>query len=167
MSEATTKSVNPKQLVGLIKDADQKKSKMQSISGELGERVKNAVENGHLHKGAFGLMVKLYRMEEDRRADFIRSIILYLDICREQSLFGQEHVSDLVDDADLADMARGDGVADEGERDPDTEAAEANAAALEGGIKELDPEDAHPTVKAGRKRKGVQGGEATGSYRVQ
>lgn len=98
MSESSSdRTVAPKQLVALIKDADQKKTKMQSIAGEIGARVKAAVENGNMHRGAYALMVRLYRMDEERRNDFIRSIQLYLDICAEEGLFGDEHVGDLAD----------------------------------------------------------------------
>lgn len=153
--------VAKKQLIALIRDADQKKDKMQSISGELGERVKTAVENGHLHKGVFALCVKLYRMEEDKRNDFLRQMPLYLDMCREEGLFGSEHVGDLVDEAQRAD--------DEPDRDEDAEAAERNAAALKAGIKPLDAQEAEfddaTSAKPSRRTRPV--GDAPASTRIQ
>lgn len=148
MSETSSdRTVAPKQLVALIKDADQKKTKIQSISGEIGARVKAAVDDGNMHRGAYALMVRLYRMDEERRNDFIRSIQLYLDICREEGLFGSEHVGD------LADMAAGnDGEDDDDPRpaflknkhaDPDAEHVETNIERL-GGIKGLPGADAKP-----------------------
>lgn len=149
MSETSSdRTVAPKQLVALIKDADQKRTKIQSISGEIGARVKAAVENGNMHRGAYALMVRLYRMDEERRNDFIRSIQLYLDICSEEGLFGDEHVGD------LADMAASEGPTDDDDdprpallknkgADPDAEHVATNVERL-GGIKGLPGADAKP-----------------------
>ena len=151
MSEEASKVVNPKQLVALIKDADQKKTRMQSISGEIGQRVKDATENGHLHRGAYALMVRLYRMDELKREDFIRQFNLYVDMCRENELFGTEHTGDLVDMA---------AEASEQDNDPDADAAERNEALLRDGISELkEPEDAHLHVS-------TNVGDEPGSYKL-
>ena len=139
MSEETSRAVAPKQLVALVKEAHQKKTRVQSINGELGARVKAAVDNGHLHRGAYALMLRLYRMDEERRDDFIRSIQLYLDICRDEGLFGEEHVGDLVDKAEAEAPAV----------DEDEAAAEKNAKLLRKGIKKLD-----------------DGADAPGTYKV-
>eukprot|EP01037_Dinobryon_pediforme_P011876 gene11876-11967_t len=154
MSEDTTKIVNPKQLVALIKDSDQKKTRMQSISGEIGQRVKEATENGHLHRGAFALMVRLYRMDELKREDFIRQFDLYVDMCRENELFGTEHTGDLVDMAANANDS-------EQENDPDAEAAERNEALLRGGISELKEPDEEPHLRVTKTI-----GDAPGTYKV-
>jgi len=64
----------PKKLfTALIQDASQKRQKIQSISGELGARIKNAVEEANLNRAAFSLCRRLYDMEEDKRNDFLRS----------------------------------------------------------------------------------------------
>lgn len=132
--DAVQRTVAPKQLIALIKEADQKKTRMQSLSGELGERVKAAVENGHLHKGAFGLCVKLHRMDDLKRADYIRSVRLYLDICEQEQLWGSVHTGDLATMADQAD-----------EEGADEKAAKENSKKLRKGIKPLEGGDAPGT----------------------
>ena len=129
-AEPSARQISAKQLIALINDADQKKTRMASISGELGERVKSAVDNGNLNKKAFGLAVSVYRMSEESRSAFLGAFFLYIDMMREAGMFGDEHVGD------LADMA----AAPEDERDLDAEAGDANAALLAKGIKPL-PED--------------------------
>ena len=171
-SESTAdRTIAAKQLVALIRETDQKKTKIASITGELGERIKSATENGNLHKACFGLMVKLYRMDEDKRDDFLRQFPLYVDICREGNLFGQEHVGDLVEDAQASDrLAKRDAVAGEV-----ADIVDANTMALEGGIRQL-PEDealkdfdddAAPKPSRRAKRNGgLPGAEASGGYKV-
>lgn len=149
MSETSAdRTVAPKQLVALIRDADQKKTKMQSIAGEIGARVKAAVENGNMHRGAYALMVRLYRMDEERRNDFIRSVQLYLDICREEGLFGDEHVGDLADMAGGVDDEDGDDprpafLKNKHAQDADDQVA-TNVDRLTAGIKGLPGADAKP-----------------------
>lgn len=156
MSEPTTKLVNAKQLVALLKDADQKKTRVASINGELGERIKAAVEDGNLHRQLFGLMLKLSRQDEIKRNDFLAQFPEYVRMCREAGLFGQEHAGDLLDQ--------------EPEKDPDEAAAEANTKALEKGISKLSDEDRsfddETSSKPSRRRRGVSG-DAPASYRVQ
>ena len=116
--------------------AAQARISLSAIAREGGEA---AVDNGHLHRGAYALMLRLYRMDEERRDDFIRSIQLYLDICRDEGLFGEEHVGDLVDKAEAEAPAV----------DEDEAAAEKNAKLLRKGIKKLD-----------------DGADAPGTYKV-
>lgn len=156
--------VAKKQLVSLLKDHHLKKKRSQSIAGEIGERVKNAVENGNLHRGVYSLMLKLYGMDEVKRNDFLRLFPLYVDMCREEGLFGSEHVGDLLDEKQGED---------EPGRDEDAEAAERNAAALEKGIKPLDEDgdkefdDSTSSKPSRRKAKGAgDGAEASGSYTI-
>ena len=56
--DSAERTVSPKQLVALIREASNKKSKIATLAGELGERVKNACENAHLHRGAYALSVE-------------------------------------------------------------------------------------------------------------
>lgn len=130
MPDKTTFQVTPKkQFLALLKEADQKKDKLQSISGELGARIKEASENGHLNRGAFGLMVKLHRMEEDKRADFLRSFDAYREFAGEAQLWGSEHVGDLVDEAQRDEAAE--------QQAADEAQVAANVEALEQGITPL------------------------------
>lgn len=139
MTEAkTTFQVTPaKQFLALVKEANLVTKKVASINGEIGERVRHAIDNAHLHRSAFGLVRKLVRMDEDKRDDFLRSFDAYRDYAVEAQLFGSEHVDD------LADMAqRGDGFTiqdaeHEAQRQADADQVAANVEALNGGIKPL------------------------------
>lgn len=98
-TETSTERATPaKQLLALIAAKNSAVAKTASISGEIGERIKNAAENGHLHRKAFAVVAAADRMEEDRRNDFVRSLRLYLDIC-EHHWDGEGHVGDLADQA--------------------------------------------------------------------
>jgi hypothetical protein len=121
------RTVAPDYLVGLVREVSLKKTRQQSIAGEIGQRVKEAAENGHLHRGAFSLLLKLHRMDEQKRDDFIRAFGLYLDIAEDKNLWDDgAHVGDLADLAQKAAAA-------------DAVAAESNAVALEKGISKLEP----------------------------
>ena len=72
---------------------------MQSEAGALGEEIKDAVENKHLHAGALKIVVRLARMDAVKRDDFWRSLQLYWDYGIEGGLFGAQHVGDLVEQA--------------------------------------------------------------------
>jgi hypothetical protein len=155
--EGTTKIVNKKQFLALLKDADQKKTRVASINGELGERIKEASESGHLHRQLFGLMLKLSRQDELRRNDFLAQFPIYVEMCRDGGIFGQEHAGDLVADAEKAAAK---------EEDADAAAVEKNAKAIENGIGELKEDgDASKVTPIGKRKGGV--GEAPGSYKLQ
>jgi uncharacterized protein (UPF0335 family) len=165
MSTATETSVDrtvaPKQLIALIKDAEQKGKRIQSISGELGERVKNAVENGHLHRGAFRLMLRLYKMDEEKRGDFMRSIGLYMQICHEEGLFGRETGDMFEGNDEAANEPEADESApnEHGSVSADSEAGQE----ILSGIKPLD-EEAPKRARRSRKKAALEGAEAEGSY---
>jgi hypothetical protein len=104
MAERAEKIVNAKQLAALVRESCSVKDRTSSITGTFGERVKTAVENGHLNRKAFAVVAGLARMKDDVARDrAIRDIPLYIDMLREQGLFPAEHVGDLVDAAEAAD----------------------------------------------------------------
>ncbi|WP_018407907.1 hypothetical protein [Methylocystis rosea] len=165
MSE-TEKLVNKKQFGALIKAADQAKTKVASVNGEIGERIKHAVENGNLHAGAFKAILKLYRMDSEKRDAWLRSFDAYRDMAGELNLF-EEHVGD------LDDMAR---------RDTQKEAEEAEAAQvaenverLENGISQLSDEErefddatsSKPSRRRAKKSEDDGADEKAGTYSYQ
>lgn len=153
--EKVTKLVNAKQLVALLRDASNKKTKVAEINGEIGERIKNAAENGNLHKGLFGLMLKLSRMDELKRNDFLDQFPEYVRMCREAGLFGQEHVGDLLSDKEPT------------QEELDAEAAAANAEAIEKGITPIpDAEFDDSTSSRPSRRRAAVDGDAPGGYKV-
>jgi hypothetical protein len=157
------RTVAPKQLIALIQEAHRERGKISTISGALGERVKLAIDNGHLHRGAFALSVRLYKMDELKREDFLRQIDLYVDICRAGGLFGAEHAGDLVEDAEREQEAQAEADADAGEGEPVPLSAAAKA--VQKGIKQLAPKRRGRPPGSGKK--GLDGAEATSGTRVQ
>lgn len=104
--------VAPKELVlSLVRRINENKTRVQSLNGEIGAEVKEAVENKHLHSGAMKAVAKLVRMDPEKRDDFLRAYRRYFDYAQEAKLFGAAHVGDLVDDAESAQQPLGDVVA--------------------------------------------------------
>lgn len=112
-----------------MRDGDACKTKCSSIADTFGERVQDAAENKHLHRGAFKLCLKLFRMDAEKREDFVRSLNLYIYMCGEQGLW-ETHEGDFVDKAEAA-------------KDVSADAVETNVTRLNGGITKLEPEDAN------------------------
>ncbi len=163
-------ATNKKQFLALLKEVDLKKDKSASVAGEIGERIKHAVENAHLNRAAFGMIMRLYRMDEEKREDFIRSFDLYREYCEEAKLFGEEHTGDFFDDKETDDTG------DKAEPDTaesDAEVGAKNAAKVAEGIRELTPEerefDDATSSKPSRRRQAdpLSGAETTGSYKYK
>ncbi|MDJ0449221.1 hypothetical protein [Methylocystis sp. JR02] len=157
MTEGTEKLVNKKQFGALIKAADQAKTKVSSINGEIGERIKNAADNANLHPAAFKMILKLYRMDPEKRDAFLRNFDAYRDLASELNLF-EEHAGDI---DDLARKA----AAEEAEREEAEEAQVAdNVHRLETGIQPL-PEEARDKPSRRRQKKDDKpDDEAPGTY---
>jgi hypothetical protein len=162
MAEDTSERATPaKQVIALIKAKNTAHTRVQSINGEIGERLRHAKDNAHLNLQAFGLISKLARMDEEKRNDFLRAFDLYRDYAEEANLFGEEHVGDLLD-----------GAKGEDDSDPDADASSANVVALERGIKALSDEerefDDQTSSKPSRRRQkeALDGADAPGTYKV-
>jgi hypothetical protein len=85
-------------VLSLIRQTNETKTRMQSEAGVLGEAIKSAAENGHLHPGALKFIARLARMDELKRNDFRRALALYDDYAVAGGLFsGGQH--DLIDRA--------------------------------------------------------------------
>lgn len=153
--ESVDRTVNAQYFASLVRKVDENKTKSAAISQDTSELVRAAVDNDNLHRGAFGLIVKLRRMDEYKRNDFLRQFELYLDIAREQKLFGSEHVGDLVDATRAAE--------------PEEDVGEKNAEMLAKGIKQLpDDESAdEPAPPAKPPRRTAAVGDAPATTRFQ
>jgi len=151
--EKTTAITNAKQLIALAKAFNQTKSKIGSINGEIGERIGHAVENANLHAGAFKFCCSLARKhekDEHKANEFWRMCQIYHEEFEKAGLFGEQHVGDLVEDAESGDTGDAD--------------ADRNAKAIQNGIGEL-PEDDGKKPSLRSVKGGV--GEAPGSYKLQ
>jgi hypothetical protein len=101
--EAVERAMGQKQHNSLLREVALKKTRVKSLNDEIGQRVAEAVENGHLHKGAFGLMVRINAMEEEKRNDFLRSFDLYREHVETDATMGwggDRHVGDLLESAE-------------------------------------------------------------------
>lgn len=130
MSDTVEKVIPKKELLSLVRKAVQTKKKTSSIAGELGESVKYAVENKHLNKKAFSLIVSTDQMDELKRNDFWRSVDIYREMMAEEW-------------GDGADMLDKSGADEAGKADLKAEAeaqVASNVRALKRGIKKLDDE---------------------------
>lgn len=163
MAEDTVERATPKkQVIALIRAANTAKTRVASINGEIGERLKHAKENANLHLPAFKLVAKLVGMSEEKRDEFLRAFDLYRDYAEEENLFGEEHVGDLVEDAEKAAA------------DAEVEQVESNVTQLRRGIKELSEDEQEfddatsqkPSRRSRRPKGGVEGGDAPGTYKT-
>jgi hypothetical protein len=154
---AVERIVSAKKLIALIKESTNVRSKTAEISGVFGERVKVAIDDGYLHRQAFGVVAKMHRMEELKREAFIRQLWLYVDICRKEGLFGAQHTGD------LDEMSRNDDAEERDEEPVDDEAAKAASDAARvahaSGIKPLKPRPP--------RRGALDGADAPSGTRIQ
>ena len=134
MSDSTTDLVTPaKEVLSLVKALNLSKTRVASVNGEIGERIKHAVENKHLHSSALKAVAKLVRTDPEKRDDFLRAYRLYFDYAQEAGMFGSAHVGDLVDEAESdADPAEAERLGD---------VVESNVRKLRRGIKTFDDSD--------------------------
>jgi hypothetical protein len=65
------KMISVKKLVSLLADARKSYKEQRSISGELGAMIKDAAEHHALHRGVFGTITKLDRMEPEKLRDWL------------------------------------------------------------------------------------------------
>lgn len=152
--EPVVQIVNETQFAALFRECEQKRIRSQSINGEVGERIKHAVEDGHLHRKLFNLMRALSRMDELKRNDFLSQFPIYVEMCERAGFFGDQHVGDL---AELAERK----AEEEAEAKEAADAAHVarNEALLEKGISEISPEDSAVQKKSRAKVVGFPGSE--------
>lgn len=53
---------------------------MHELAGTLGQMIKDAIENNHLHRKAFGVICVLDKMENEKLRDFLDHFEYYLDV---------------------------------------------------------------------------------------
>jgi hypothetical protein len=77
--EKTTALPNAKLILNLLAQARKVKEDVGEIAGELGAAIKDASDNKHLNKKAFGIVKSLDRMEPERLADCLEHLDDYLE----------------------------------------------------------------------------------------
>jgi len=121
--------IHPEVLKSLISKCDGMKADMDEARGELGAAIKDAEETHGVHRKAFKQVLALKRMESAARSDFLRAF----DDYREKLDLNDQ--PDMFDEGD--EQSRRD--AQSAKAAEDAAIVEKNAAALKGGIKQLDP----------------------------
>jgi hypothetical protein len=106
-------------------------------------------------------MLRLYKMDEEKRGDFMRSIGLYMQICHEEGLFGRE-TGDMFEENE-AEIAASEEVDESApNKGGSVSASSEKGQEILGGIKPLDEE----APKRGRKKGApLMGADATGTYK--
>jgi len=178
MSDSTAeKVISEKKFLSLLRHDRNEHARVQSINGARGVELKAARDDNNLHIQAFKHIAKLLRMDEEKRNDFIRAVKLYFGYAVDGGLI-QAHVGDLFDEdagivRETAKAADPD-ISGDPAVDLDREAAERNAEALNGGIKQLEADEFDDATSSsppssrprGRPRKNpLEGAEAPGSYK--
>ena len=75
------KVISERELAALIKKCKTAQAGMDSERATLGSYISDAVENKHLHKGAFGVFRRLEKMDPVKRAE----MLFHMDIYRERA----------------------------------------------------------------------------------
>jgi hypothetical protein len=74
---STVKAISGKDFDSVVKRCRAAQSAMDSERGSLGSIISDAVENKHLHKGAFGVFRRLDKMDAGKRAELLFNFDLY------------------------------------------------------------------------------------------
>lgn len=164
MSDGASKIINDKQFAALVKAVDENKTKVASLNGAIGERIQHAADNAGLHPGAFKIVCKLHRIDEQKRDEFLRQFDIYREKAIKMGLFGEEHVGDIVDQAE-----------EQTQEEADARAAEENTKRLEKGVGQLSDEErefddetsSRPSRRSKQKTDDEGDDEAVGTYRLQ
>lgn len=73
------KAPSGRKLEELAKLAVRVKKDQTSLSGELGQKVAQSVENDGLHRKAFGVFKQAYGMEPEKCAEFVDHLLHYFE----------------------------------------------------------------------------------------
>lgn len=74
------KVISGSKLKNLMAAKRSAKKDTAEIAGQLGQMIRDAVENNHLHRKAFGTIVMLDNMEPEKVLDFLDHFNYYLDV---------------------------------------------------------------------------------------
>ncbi len=89
------KVISERDLTALIRKCKTAQAGMDSERATLGSYISDAIENKHLHKGAFGVFRRLEKMDSVKRAE----LLFHWDIYRERAKWD---TTDLFPDRDEA-----------------------------------------------------------------
>ena len=130
MGKAAKKAsgIHPEVLKSLIGKCDSIRAEMDEARGELGAAIKDAEDTHGINRKAFKLCLSLRRMEDDKRADFLRSLDDY------RKKLGFDDQLDMFEDGEGDEAKRR---STQGAKAAADDRAAENAAALKSGISQL------------------------------
>lgn len=110
--------ISQRKLKILMSDCRKAYKDSREIAGELGNKIRDAVENENLHKKAFAVIRSADRMEPEKLAEFFDCLDYYRDISGLNERASKVMRMDFDDDGRGADTDDDDG---DGESDDDTD----------------------------------------------
>jgi hypothetical protein len=72
-----TEQISERKLRQLLKDKRTAYKDMREISGDLGQKIGQAIEHDHLHRKAFSVIAMADRMEPEKLAEFFDALDCY------------------------------------------------------------------------------------------
>jgi hypothetical protein len=72
--------ITPKKLKALLKSSNEAFKNTREISGELGQKIAEAVEKDHLHRKAFAILKGFDRMTPEKLSDVWDTLNYYMDV---------------------------------------------------------------------------------------
>jgi hypothetical protein len=79
------KVISERDLAALVKKCKTAQAGMDSERATLGSYISDAVENKHLHKGAFGIFRRLEKMDDVKRQE----LLFHFDVYRERAKWNE------------------------------------------------------------------------------
>lgn len=102
-------------VINLLRRCKSAQSQISELSGTMGEAIAKAVEENHLHRGAFGVIRKLDKMEPEKLRAFLLHFEHYLNVSGLQKRADDAPELPMADAEGEKDEAKGEA---EGEKPP-------------------------------------------------
>jgi len=77
--QTVVQAISEKEFTKLHKAVRAADANMASDRGSIGQMIRNAADEKHLHKGAYGIFRRLDKMEDHKRAELLFHLDLYRD----------------------------------------------------------------------------------------
>lgn len=92
---ATIKTITEKDFAALLKKVKAAQGSMDTDRASIGGYISDAVENKHLHKGAFGIFRRMDKMDAYKRAE----LLFHLDVYRDRAKWDTTDLFEREDEA--------------------------------------------------------------------
>lgn len=82
------------------------KRKSSEVAGEMREAISNAVDNKHLHRGAFNTIKRMFLLPDEKLAEELTFLLAYLDLSGINDRVEKVGRLPLGDDVDTSNVVR-------------------------------------------------------------